>query len=176
MKKERVDAKGLYKWILDKINSGEKMSYQGEWEPIPTIFFHNNNDKVFADGSFISFDDQYFSFGVETQDYIETRNGCEIKNIKNCDEKFKKEFELILKCLLNREEKFKSDYYIGRIKENLTNIASGKETSFYYGTKIYKLYNQEEEDKLMREEFILKDFSPKSNLTNKEKSTRKIKF
>lgn len=168
--KERVNAKSLYEWINQIIESyGEKygsLLYQTDWIPLPDYFFKNKNDKIFSSAIHISYDDDDFCFGVVTNDYIEPIAYCSLNNVIDNDKVFQKELGSMLESILNRQEgRAEECYFITKIKKSILEKIKDKNYSFLYDIKDYMNYNEQQEKELLKKIFTFEFFE-----TNKSKN------
>lgn len=161
--KERVNIQSLYDWITSTIeNYGDKygsLVFQSDWIPLPDYFFNYKNDKIFSSAIHISYDDEYFSFGISTLDYVEPIGGCSLKSVMNNDGIFKKDaLGFMLESLLNRQEdNNKNNIFVLDIKRNIEDVVKGNVSYFYYTINDYLHYSEKEEKELLKNTFTFKN-------------------
>ena len=170
---KRVNAKELYDWIVSTIeNYGERygeLIYQSEWIPLPDYFFKHKNDKIFSSGVQISYDNEFFSFGIVTHDYVEPFNPvgfCRIENVMNNDAVFQDELGTMLDAILNRHENNNNNVMM--IKKSIVEAVKG--SNFFVDFSItsdYLLYSEKQEEQLLKEIYKFETFEV--NKKNKKK-------
>lgn len=178
--KERVDVPELYDWVVSTIKSyrerfGE-LVYQSEWIPLPDYFFKYKNDKIFSSGVQISYNDDFFSFGVVTLEYVEPFNPvgfCRIENVMNNDAVFQDELGTMLERILNRQEDHNRNNHdddVMLIKKYIVEAVKNNIPSCPYEITDYLNYSEKQEEQLLKEMFNFKPFEAK----NKNKIVKHI--
>lgn len=176
-KNKRVDVQELYDWIISTIeNYGERygeLIYQSEWIQMPDYFFKYKNDKIFSSGVQISYDNEFFSFGIVTHEYVEPFNPvgfCRIENVMNNDAVFQDELGTMLNAILNRHENNNNDVMM--IKKSIVEAIKENIPSCLYEITDYLSYSEKQEEQLLKEMFKFEPFE--ANKKNKKKIVKEV--
>lgn len=170
-KNKRVNVQDLYDWVLSTIETHRErfgeLVYQSEWIPMPDDFFKYKNDKIFSSAVQMTYDNEFFSFGIVTHDYVEPSYGvgfCRIENLMNNDAVFQDELGTMLDAVLNRHENNNSNVMM--IKKSIVEAVKGSNSFVDFSiTSDYLLYSEKQEEQLLKEIY---KFDP-SEVTKKNK-------
>jgi len=179
--KERVNVQELYDWVVSTIESHKErfgsLIFQSEWIPLPDYFFKYKNDKIFSSGVQISYDDEFFSFGLVTLDYVEPFNPvgfCRIENLMNNDAVFHDELGTMLEYILNRQEDPRvNNSDVMSIKKSILEAVKDNIPSSPFAITDYLSYSEKQEEALLKDIFKFEPFEV--NKKNENKIVKDIK-
>lgn len=176
-KNKRVNVQELYDWVVSTIeNYGKRygeLVYQNEWIPMPDYFFKYKNDKIFSSGVQISYDNEFFCFGIVSDEYVEPMSFCSIENLMNNDAVFQKELGLMLEELLNRQlDSPENSYWVMMIKKSIIEAVKENTPSCHYEITDYLSYSEKQEEQLLKEIYKFEPFE--ASKKNKKKILKEV--
>lgn len=177
---KRVNVQELYDWVISTIENYREreigLIYQSDWIQMPDYFFKYKNDKIFSSGVQISYDNEFFSFGIVTHEYVEPFNPvgfCRVENVMNNDSVFQDELGTMLNAILNRHENNNNNNDVMRIKKSIVEAVKGRDLFVDFSiTSDYLLYSEKQEEQLLKEIYKFEPFE--TSKKNKKKIVKEI--